>query len=65
MKRKSVAGKSKGATRYKVYTRPELYDDQRPLTTWAVRLGIVLSMLCMVAVFRQPLHAAIASVFGV
>ncbi len=64
MKRKPVAGKSKSAGRYKVYTRPELYDEQRPVATWAVRLGIVLSMLGMVAIFRQPLHAAITSVFG-
>ena len=68
MKRKPAAGKSKGGgkapARYKIYTRPELYEDSRPLATWVVRLGIVLTMLGMVAVFRQPLHAAITSVFG-
>jgi len=64
MKRKPVAGKSKGAGRYKIYTRPDLYEDQRPVATWAVRLGIVLTMLGMVAIFHQPLHAALTSVFG-
>ncbi|MDE0854648.1 MAG: hypothetical protein OSA97_09525 [Nevskia sp.] len=64
MKRKPAAAKSKGGSRYKLYTRPELYEDPRPVATWIVRLGIVLSMLGMAAVFRQPLHAAIASVFG-
>jgi len=68
MKRKPVKGKSKSAARYKIYTRPDLYEDQRPVTTWAatwaVRLGIVLTMLGMVAIFHQPLHAALNSVFG-
>ena len=64
MKRKPVKGKSKSAARYKIYTRPDLYEDQRPVATWAVRLGIVLTMLGMVAIFHQPLHAALNSVFG-
>ena len=64
MKRKPVKGKSKGVGRYKIYTRPDLYEDQRPMATWAVRLGIVLTMLGMVAIFHQPLHAALTSVFG-
>jgi hypothetical protein len=68
MKRKPVAGKSKAkgkaAAGSRIYTRPELYERERPAATWAVRLGIVLTMLVMALVFRQPLHAAISSVFG-
>jgi hypothetical protein len=50
--------------RSKIYTRPELYEAERPAYTWALRLGIVLTMLGVAAVFRQPLHAALSSVFG-
>jgi hypothetical protein len=66
-------GKAKGDTvprngarksAYKVYTRPELYEDERPLVTWLVRIAIVISMLGIGAVFRQPLHEVVASVFG-
>ncbi len=64
MKPKAAARKSKGMERSRLYTRPELYEPERPAATWALRLGIVLTMLGMAAVFRQPLHAAFAAVFG-
>jgi len=64
MKRKPVTRKSKGPERSRIYTRPELYETGRPAATWALRLGIVLTMLGIAVVFRQPLHAAISSVFG-
>jgi hypothetical protein len=65
MKPKTKVRKSKGAGRYKVYTRPELYADDRPAATWLLRIGIVLTMLGIALVFRQPLHQAFVSVLGV
>jgi hypothetical protein len=47
-----------------VYTRPELYEEDRPFATWLLRAGILASMLAIAAVFRQPLHDALRSVFG-
>ena len=64
MKPKTKGGKSKAGARYKVYTRPELYEDERPAATWVVRIGIVLTMLVIALVFRQPLHQAFMSVLG-
>jgi hypothetical protein len=54
----------KQPARYKVYTRPELHETDRPAATWALRIGIVLTMLGMLAIFRQPLRAAVSGVFG-
>lgn len=64
MKPKSKGGKSKAGGRYKVYTRPELYEVERPAATWVLRVGIVLTMLVIALVFRQPLHQALLSVIG-
>jgi len=63
MARKQHNPKGKSSKPYKVYTRPELYEDDRPFATWLLRAGIVLSMLAIAAVFRQPLHEALAMVF--
>ncbi len=63
MARKQHNRKGKGGNKpYKVYTRPELYEEDRPVATWALRAGIVLSMLAIAAVFRQPLHDALFAV---
>jgi hypothetical protein len=59
-----MARNRKQPGRYKVYTRPELYEADRPAATWALRIGIVLTMLGIAAVFRQPLHEAVRGVFG-
>ena len=59
---KAKGGKGNGA--YKVYTRPELYEDERPLATWLVRIAIVMSMVGIGMVFRQPLHDVVFSVLG-
>ena len=64
MARKQSNRKGKlGNKPYKVYTRPELYDEDKPLATWLLRAGIVLSMLAIAAIFRQPLHDALVLVF--
>jgi hypothetical protein len=57
MKRKS---RPKGG-RYEVHTQRELYPDQRPLSTWALRLAIVLAMLVMAVVFRKALLAVVGA----
>ena len=59
-----MARNKKKPARYAVYTRPELYDENRPAATWVVRIGIVLTMLGIAVVFRQPLHDAVRGVFG-
>jgi hypothetical protein len=53
----------KSRQRYEVHTRRELYPDERPLMTWALRLAIVLTMLVIAVVFRSALYAVLASVF--
>lgn len=63
MARKQHNRKGRGNKPYKVYTRPELYEDDKPLSTWLLRAGIVLSMVVIAAVFRQPLHDALTTVF--
>lgn len=64
MARKADSKKGRGNKPYKVYTRPELYEAERPFATWLLRGAIVGSMLVIAVVFRQPLHEALASVFG-
>jgi hypothetical protein len=59
-----MARNRKQPARYKVYTRPELHDVERPAATWVVRIGIVLTMLGIAAVFRQPLRDAVSGVLG-
>jgi hypothetical protein len=61
---KAKAKQGRGNRPYKVYTRPELYEEERPLATWLLRASILGSMLAIAAVFRQPLHDALLSVFG-
>jgi hypothetical protein len=62
MARRQHNRKGGGNKPYKVYTRPELYEQERPVATWLLRAGIVLSMLAIAAVFRQPLHEALTMV---
>ena len=64
MKPKTTVRKSKAAGRYKVYTRPELYEAERPAATWVLRVGIVLTMVIIALLFRQPLHQALVSALG-
>jgi hypothetical protein len=65
-KRKSekqpVKRKTKHRGRYEVYTRPELYDVDRPGATWLVRIAIILTMVCMVAALHRPLLSALTDV---
>jgi hypothetical protein len=51
--------KANSRGRYEVHTRRELYPDQRPLMTWALRAGIVLAMLLIAGIFRKALLAAL------
>ena len=64
MARKASTKQGKGNKPYKVYTRPELYEEERPFATWLLRAGILGSMIAIAAVFRQPLHDALLSMFG-
>jgi hypothetical protein len=64
MARKAGTKQGKGNKPYKVYTRPELYEEERPFATWLLRAGILGSMIAIAAVFRQPLHDALLSMFG-
>ena len=60
-----MARNKKQPARNKIYTRPELYDVERPAATWALRIGIVLTMLGIaVVVFRRPLHEAVSGILG-
>lgn len=59
----AVKQKSKNGTRYKVYTRPELYEVDRPGVTWLVRIAIVLTMVSMLAALHRPLLAALSGAF--
>ncbi|MDR3417404.1 MAG: hypothetical protein P4L83_14595 [Nevskia sp.] len=59
-----MARNTKSTGRYQVYTKPELYEEDRPAGSWVVRAGVALTALGMMAVFRQPLHALLAAVFG-
>ncbi len=63
MARNANSRKGRGNKPYKVYTRPELYQEDRPLATWLLRAGILLSMLVIAVVFRQPLRDALTTVF--
>jgi hypothetical protein len=64
MARKAKAKQGRGNKPYKVYTRPELYEEERPFATWLLRAGILGSMLAIATVFRQPLRDALLSMFG-
>lgn len=48
---------------YEVYTRPDLYDADRPGATWLVRIVIVLTMVGMIAALHRPLLDALAAAF--
>jgi hypothetical protein len=47
--------------RYEVYTRPELYEADRPLATRLLKAAILLAMAAILAAFHRPLLAALAS----
>ncbi len=64
MARKANTKQARATSPAKVYTRPELYEEERPFATWLLRAGILGSMLAIAAVFRQPLHDALLSMFG-
>jgi hypothetical protein len=63
-KGRAKGGNAKASSAYKVYTRPDLYEQDRPFATWLVRIAIVVSMVGIGAVFRQPLHEMVAAVLG-
>lgn len=64
-KRKSekrpVGRKTKHGGRYELYTRPELYDTDRPGATWLVRIAIILTMVCMIVALHRPLLTALTN----
>jgi hypothetical protein len=62
-KKKLVKRKAQHGGRYEVYTRPDLYDVDRPASTWLLRIAIILAMAGMIAALRRPLLAALASAF--
>jgi hypothetical protein len=47
--------------RYKVYTRPELYEAERPIATRLLKAAILLAMTAIVAALHRPLLAALAN----
>ena len=59
----AVKKKSKNRPRYQVYTRPELYETDRPGMTWLVRIAIILAMITMVVALRRQILAALITAF--
>jgi hypothetical protein len=53
--------KNKYGTRYEVYTRPELYEDERPHLSWPAKIGIAVAMTAMLASLHTPLYSALTS----
>jgi len=62
-KERPVKRKTKRGGRYEVYTRPELYEADRPGATWLVRIAIVLAMVSMAVALRGPLLLALSNTF--
>jgi hypothetical protein len=58
-----VKRRTRHGRRYEVYTRPDLYDMDRPGSTWLLRIAIILAMAGMVAALHRPLLAALTSAF--
>jgi len=55
--------RNKKGGRYEVYTRPDLYEADRPVATRLLKAAIVLAMAGMLIALHRPLMTALAALW--